>query len=149
MQFNIFTFTKKVEFQDNIADYQKRLQIKTTITKLKPSNREDGLMAKQEEAGVFLSKRNIKNKLIILDESGDLYDSQAFARWLNKTIINDGNVDFLIGGAFGIDDSIKKVANHKISLSKLTFPHKFIPMLLCEQLYRAFSISNNHPYHKI
>jgi len=149
MHFNIFTFTKKIEFQDNIEDYQKRLQIKTTLTKLKPSNREDGIIAKQEEAGVFLSKRKAKHKLIILDESGDLYDSQTFAKWLNKIMINDSNVDFLIGGAFGIDDSIKQVANHKISLSKLTFPHKFVPMLLLEQLYRAMSINQNHPYHKI
>ena len=149
MQFNIFTFTKKIEFQDNIEDYQKRLQIKTTVTKLRPSNRNDGQMAKQEEAEMFLSKRKSKHKLIVLDESGDLFDSQTFAKWLNKIMINDSNVDFLIGGAFGIDDSIKQVANYKISLSKLTFPHKFVPMLLLEQLYRAMSINQNHPYHKI
>ena len=149
MQFNIFTFTKKIEFQDNIEDYQKRLQIKTTLTKLKPSKIEDCIMAKHEEARMFLSKRKAKHKLIILDESGVLYDSQTFAKWLNKIMINDSNIDFLIGGAFGIDDSIKQVAHHKISLSKLTFPHKFVPMLLLEQLYRAMSINQNHPYHKI
>lgn len=148
MQLNIYTFTKNIEFAENILDYQKRLQIKTILTKLKPSSREEGEIAKQEEANLFLSKRNPKNELVILDEKGLLFNSVEFAGWLDQMITYNGNLDFLIGGAFGIDDSVKKVANHKISLSKLTFPHKFVPMLLLEQLYRAISINQNHPYHK-
>ena len=54
---------------------------------------------------------------------------------------------FIIGGAYGFSDKLLKRANEKISLSKMTFSHQMIRLFFCEQLYRAFTIINNHPYH--
>ena len=68
-------------------------------------------------------------------------------------IVKKGNMGskklvFLIGGAFGLDEAVLKRADHKWSLSKLTFPHQIVRLLLAEQIYRAWSLSNNHPYHR-
>ena len=57
------------------------------------------------------------------------------------------NIIFLIGGAYGFSDDVYKVANEKIALSKMTFSHQMIRMLFTEQIYRAFTILNNEPYH--
>ncbi|MBT4922264.1 MAG: 23S rRNA (pseudouridine(1915)-N(3))-methyltransferase RlmH [Rickettsiales bacterium] len=148
MQINIYSFTKNLLFESEAEEYFKRISFKVNLIKLKPSSNSDGTVCKHQEAEVFLHKCNSKNRLILLDEGGRLYNSSDFAKWLGKTISLGGDIDFLIGGAFGLDQSLKDKANHSISLSKLTFPHKFIPLLLAEQIYRGISIINNHPYHK-
>ena len=84
-----------------------------------------------------------------MDESGKLYNSVEFSKWFEKQVESRRDMDFLIGGAFGLADLLHDHADSVISLSKLTFPHKFIPLLLAEQIYRAISISANHPYHKL
>ncbi|MBL6785784.1 MAG: 23S rRNA (pseudouridine(1915)-N(3))-methyltransferase RlmH [Rickettsiales bacterium] len=148
MQINIYSFSKNMMFEPEIKEYLKRITIKTNIIKLKPGQSSNPLECKKEEAGIFLNKyKNIKN-LIILDENGENFNSNNFAHWYSKQLSKTVSLDFLIGGAFGIDESVKQVANSQISLSKLTFPHKFVPLLLVEQIYRAISIINQHPYHK-
>ena len=58
------------------------------------------------------------------------------------------NITFIIGSSFGLSDEIKKMSDFKFSMSKMTFPHKLARIMLTEQIYRAFSISNNAKYHK-
>jgi 23S rRNA (pseudouridine1915-N3)-methyltransferase len=81
---------------------------------------------------------------IALDVLGKKLDSFAFSKLLeNKTSIN-----IFIGGAFGFDREFIKKCNTVISLSDLTMAHKVANLVLCEQIFRALCISNNHPYHK-
>jgi len=118
--------------------------IKLTPLKLSKSLSADEI--KTKEAAYFLSK--IKSgRLILLDETGKRFNSKNFAQELQKELGAFSNINFLIGGAYGFSDSIKKKADKLLALSELTFPHHLARVLLLEQIYRAFSILNNEPYH--
>lgn len=84
--------------------------------------------------------------VVVLDEKGEHLSSKEFATLLDKSYYK--KLHFLIGGAYGHDAATLKKANKVISLSKLTFPHQVARLILVEQIYRAFTINNNHPYHK-
>jgi 23S rRNA (pseudouridine1915-N3)-methyltransferase len=83
-----------------------------------------------------------------MDENGKAYNSRAFAQQLQKWL-NAGHrrMVFLIGGAYGFHQNVIDRADHKMRLSDMTFNHQVVRILFCEQLYRAFAILNNHPYH--
>ena len=86
--------------------------------------------------------------LVALCEVGKERDSVDFSNWLFDKVENlNKNIIFLIAGAEGHSDKIFNQVNDKISLSKLTFPHKIARILFIEQFYRAITIKNNHPYH--
>lgn len=86
--------------------------------------------------------------LVILDEHGRQFSSREFSGFLQKKM-NAGTkrLVFLVGGAWGFDPSIKKRADASLSVSKMTFPHQLIRLIFMEQLYRAFTILRNEPYH--
>jgi 23S rRNA (pseudouridine1915-N3)-methyltransferase len=103
---------------------------------------------KLHEGRVILDWLKKDDYLVALDEYGKEMSSEQLAQFLQsrgndsvKTLV------FLIGGAFGLDEAVLKRANHKWSLSKLTFPHQLVRLILAEQLYRACSIGNNEKYH--
>ena len=88
-------------------------------------------------------------KIILLDEHGKQFNSQQFSTWWFEILENQNATLFwVIGDAQGHDDQIMQHAHYKISLSALTFPHKLVRSLILEQLYRAQTIHQNHPYHK-
>ena len=90
-----------------------------------------------------------KNCLIyLLDEKGTKYNSLKFSYFINKKINSDINdLTFIIGDYSGFSKLITDNFNNKISLSKMTFSHQMVRLFFCEQLYRSFTIINNHPYH--
>ena len=103
---------------------------------------------KKAEATNILAKLQASDVLVLLDERGKVFDSIAFANWLEqKQVYAQGNIIFLIGGAYGFDQSLYERANGKVSLSKMTFSHQLIRISFLEQLYRAYSIINNEKYH--
>ncbi len=81
---------------------------------------------------------------ITLDPNGKIIDSYEFSKLLDGKI----SVKFFIGGAYGFEDDFLKQSDSVISLGKLTMSHKIAKAVLLEQIYRGFSILNNHPYHK-
>lgn len=81
---------------------------------------------------------------IALSPNAKELDSFGFA----KTLQNQGNIAFFIGGAYGLEENFLKSCHAQISLSKLTFSHKIAKITLSEQIYRAFCLIHNHPYHK-
>lgn len=86
--------------------------------------------------------------LVCLDEHGKQLKSTLFADFLNKRMISGcKRLVFLIGGPFGIDQSILKNSSYIMSLSDMTFSHQMIRLFFCEQLYRGFSILKNEKYH--
>ena len=103
---------------------------------------------KRKEATVLQSKLNPGDTVILLDERGKEYSSVEFARFLQQQM-NSGvkQLVFVIGGPYGVDQSIIKAANASWSLSRLTFSHQMIRLFAVEQLYRGMSILKNHPYH--
>jgi 23S rRNA (pseudouridine1915-N3)-methyltransferase len=84
----------------------------------------------------------------VCDAAGKPRDSDEFAAWLQRARENARDVAFLIGGAFGIDPSLKADAAGAVSLSSLTFPHELARLVLAEQMYRAGTIIRGEPYHK-
>ena len=103
---------------------------------------------KLQEARVILDWLKKDDYLVALDEYGKEMTSEQLSLFLQARG-NDSvrSLVFLIGGAFGLDEAVLKRANYKWSLSKLTFPHQLVRLILAEQLYRACSIGNNEKYH--
>lgn len=85
--------------------------------------------------------------LILLDEHGKDFDSISFAHHIFELMKRKGKLVFLVGGPLGVDDSLKKRANEKISLSRMTLTHRIATIVLLEQLFRSFKILSNQKYH--
>jgi 23S rRNA (pseudouridine1915-N3)-methyltransferase len=88
------------------------------------------------------------SRIFVLMIDGKIYSSEAFANYLAKTIMNNSNLCFIIGGPEGLDESIQNIAHETLSLSSFTLPHTLARVVLLEAIYRAFTINNNLPYHK-
>lgn len=103
---------------------------------------------RKAESEKILSKISEKDEIILLDEKGKNFNSVEFADFINKYNMR-ANIQpvFIVGGAWGFDDKLIKKAKLKISLSKMTFSHQIVRVLFAEQLYRAFTIIRNEPYH--
>lgn len=154
MHIELITFGKSKELNLESAEneYLKRLKgelnlKQTSLPQAKTKISSQAIML--EEAKNLLYYIKPVTHLIILDEYGINLTSKEFAQLLqnykNQAV---SNLTFAIGGPYGWDDSIRKRANYSLSLSKLTFPAHVAKFLLIEQLYRATSILNGHPYHK-
>ena len=101
---------------------------------------------KEGEKILSILKKN--EFIILLDENGEHKSSVAFSKFIQKKL-NSGikTITFIIGGHYGFSSEIKSISNYELSLSKMTFSHEMIRMFFTEQLYRAFSILKNEPYH--
>ena len=147
----VFTIEKEIkdEFK-SIADSYKKMILKyakfehnicfnkaiAKAQKCEPSK------AKESYTEIYKKKRGRFN--IALDEKGKMLDSIQFSEIFKR----EDEINFFIGGAYGFEDKFLQSCDEVISLSKLTFSHKIAKIVLFEQIYRALSIVNNHPYHK-
>lgn len=136
-----------------IQDYEKRLgrfvKYKVIIiSDLKNRKKLSEEEQKNEEGKLILSKIKPTDRLVLLDENGKEYTSVGYAKWLQKQM-NMGlkNLVFVIGGPYGFSDEVYQVAKMKIALSQMTFSHQMVRLFFTEQMYRAFSILKNLPYH--
>ncbi len=103
---------------------------------------------KRKEGESVLKRLEPGDFLAILDEAGLQFSSVEFSGWLQSRLASSPKrMVFLIGGAFGFSPEIYSRADAKISLSKMTFPHQLARVMFLEQLFRAFSIARNEPYH--
>lgn len=104
---------------------------------------------KRKESNKVLAKLKTSDYVIALDLNAKEWDSVAFSSQLAKWFQSGWSViHFVIGGSLGLSEEMKKRANVRWTLSPLTFPHQIARILLEEQLYRAFRIAHNEPYHK-
>ena len=103
---------------------------------------------KEKEGELILKSLQSSDILILLDERGKSYSSIAFAEALQKRM-NSGmkNLVFVIGGPYGFSEAVYQRAQQQISLSAMTFSHQMVRLFFVEQLYRAFTILRNEPYH--
>lgn len=103
---------------------------------------------KDKEGEAILKKLSATDVLILLDENGKQYTSVDFSSFLQKKM-NAGikQLVLVIGGPYGFSDALYTKAQSKISLSKMTFSHQMIRLFIVEQVYRAFTILKNEPYH--
>lgn len=136
----ISTYEKKLSYYINFE-----LQLLPDIKNSKSLSEEQ---QKIKEGELILSYVEPSHHLVLLDERGKEYTSITFADELQKKM-NTGikQLTFVIGGPYGFSQAIYQRANSKLSLSKLTFSHQMIRLFFVEQLYRAFTILRNEPYH--
>ena len=145
--------TNHVSLRDWLPEYQKRLShyVKfewVELPKFKNTKNLSESVQKEEEEKRVFKQLNSQDVLVLFDEVGSQYTSKGMANFLQKRM-NAGtkNLIFVIGGPYGFSDEIYKRAQYKISLSAMTFSHQMVRIFVAEQLYRAFSILNNEPYH--
>lgn len=135
---------------DAILEYKKRLGKYTNIEILEVNDIDNPSknIILEKEATLIKKYIGLKDYVITLELDGVMLTSIQFAEKLNKTLIINSNITFIIGGSYGLDDSIKHISNYSLSFSKMTFPHQLFRVILLEQIYRAYKINNNEAYHK-
>lgn len=104
----------------------------------------------EKESELLLKQISGSDELCLLDEKGIEFSSVEFSSFLEKKMIaGTKKLVFVIGGPYGFSQNIYNRANHKISLSKMTYSHQMVRLIFLEQLYRAFTILKGEPYHHI
>ena len=137
-------------------DYAKRFpfELKVDIKTVKTEPRHSKLSSKTLETIYAAERERIEavipkgTRIVALDERGSNLTTMALAGKLKNWQLEASDVALVIGGPDGLDPEFKKAAHERIRLSDLTLPHAFARVLLIEQLYRAWSINANHPYHR-
>jgi len=136
--------------QDGIKSYIKKFPNFTKLewVEIKSEKKFSSIENKKKEEAQRI-KAHIKGAgYICLDERGTSFSSLNFSSKLQNWLQNFPTITFVIGGADGLDGQLLKESIENISLSKMTLPHHTVKLILIEQIFRAFSILNNHPYHR-
>ena len=139
--------------ETGFQEYAKRMppECKLVLKEIKPIDRASN---KNAEAVMAQERTRIEavlpkgGRMIALDERGQDLTTMQMSQLLTQWQQQGGDVTFVIGGADGLDIDLKKNADMLIRISSLTLPHGLVRVLLAEQLYRAWSITQNHPYHR-
>lgn len=146
---------KEKYLKEAIVEYRKRLskffslniiEIDETVAKIE--NESNIRKTIEDEARKISDK--LKNEYVVaLDIDGKEYSTIELSNEIKNVMIKGhSEISFVIGGSYGLSETIKKRADLRISFSKLTFPHQLFRVILMEQIYRVFKIINNEPYHK-
>ncbi|SDS73100.1 23S rRNA (pseudouridine1915-N3)-methyltransferase [Gillisia sp. Hel1_33_143] len=145
--------TDDATLQNLTEIYIKRLQFYNkfdmeVIPDLKKVKNLDENQQKQKEGELILNKLSPSDFVVLLDENGKQFSSEGFSEFVQKRM-NSGlkQLIFIIGGPYGFSQDVYHRADSKVSLSKMTFSHQMVRLFFTEQLYRAFTILRNEPYH--
>ena len=134
-------------------DYITRLGsgLKVSLVELEPGQRSAGRppqKAMEAEAQKLLGALRKDDYVVVLDERGAEMTTRELAAWLKTRMQEGRDVAFLVGGPDGFAPEVVARSDFKWSLSRLTFPHALVRVVLAEQLYRAHGVLANHPYHR-
>ena len=138
------------EFSKRLSKYCKLDLIELEDEKC-PENlsEKDMEIVKNKEGQRILSKIKNNSYVIALAIDGKKLSSEELADTISKLAVRgNSHITFIIGGSLGLSNEVLKRADYKLSFSKMTFPHQLMKLILLEQVYRAFRINNNEPYHK-
>ena len=145
--------TDEGSLQGLIDTYAKRLYhyIKFELEILPDIKNTKSLSVEQQklkEGKMLLEKMSPSDYLVLLDENGKQFSSEAFSEFIQKRL-NSGmkQLIFVVGGPYGFSEEVYARAQSKLSLSKMTFSHQMVRLFFVEQLYGAFTILKNEPYH--
>lgn len=147
---------KESYLRDGCSEYIKRLGAYSRINVIEvdeeksPDNPSPSQIASIiRKEGERIIKKLPKGAVVIpLCIEGIEYSSPDFSRLIENISMKSSGICFVIGGSFGLSDEVKSLGKNKLSFGKMTLPHQLARMVLLEQVYRAFSISNNSKYHK-
>lgn len=146
---------KEKYLRDAAAEYEKRLSryctfkcIELEPVKLSENASEKEIAAALEKEGQQLLKR-MKGYVIAMCIEGKLIDSVALSEKIQSVgLSGDSTVTFIIGSSYGLSDEVKRMADLKLSMSPMTFPHQLARVMLYEQIYRSYQIQTGSKYHK-
>ncbi|MET7027767.1 23S rRNA (pseudouridine(1915)-N(3))-methyltransferase RlmH [Sediminicola luteus] len=145
--------TDSTHLQELISEYEQRLKhyIKfelDIIPDIKNVKNLSEVQQKEKEGEAILKRLQPTDVLVLLDEHGKQHTSIEFSNYLQKKM-NAGikRMVIVIGGPYGFSEEIYQKAQGKLSLSKMTFSHQMVRLFIVEQIYRAFTILKNEPYH--
>lgn len=148
---------KEKYLKQGIQEYTKRLGAYANMDIIEvpdekaPENSSDADMEeiKRKEGERILSKISPDTYVISLEIDGEMPSSEKFARKLDQLATHGkSKIAFIIGGSLGLSEEVKQRSDYALSFSKMTFPHQLMRLVLLEQIYRAFRINRNEPYHK-
>ncbi|MGK2862055.1 MAG: 23S rRNA (pseudouridine(1915)-N(3))-methyltransferase RlmH [Chitinophagaceae bacterium] len=155
MKFQFWTIGKINEpyVKTGVEDFTKRISNYYKVEwNVIPVPKNAGMLSdmdlKKKEGEMVLQWLTKDDYLVVLDEKGKQLSSEGLASFIQaRANESTKKIIFLIGGAFGVDDTILKRAQFKWSLSQLVFPHQLVRLILAEQVYRACTILKNEKYH--
>lgn len=152
MKLSLFSVGKAHEsyIKDGVEQFTKRIGHYYPIDwqLIPPSKLTEPVQIKKTEAVSIIKALAPTDVLVLLDEKGKMLSSPGLANLIQQKANQSAQrIVFLIGGAYGVDEEIKKRANFTWSISELVFPHMLVRLLLAEQIYRACSILANEKYH--
>ena len=129
---------------DGVAEYLKRLRPFAKIEIREVAEQK----SVAEEGKKILSQVPKENFIFVLDVAGEFLTSEDFAKKISDLGLSGvSEITFVIGGAFGLSEEVKSSADFRLSFSPMTFTHQMARLVLVEQIYRAFKINRNEPYH--
>ncbi|MEN9706092.1 MAG: hypothetical protein RLZZ393_1971 [Pseudomonadota bacterium] len=139
--------------RDAYGDYAKRLasRLPVTLNELSPGKRTaggDAARAMADEGKRLLAALKRDDHVVLLDERGAERTSTELSTWLRAREQDGRPIVFLVGGPDGFAPEVRERANERWSLSKLTLPHALVRVVFIEQLYRAVTLLDGHPYHR-
>lgn len=143
--------------RDGVAEYLKRLgpNAHVELVELQDEpvpetwSEKELAAARRAEAERILKTLRENEYVVALDIRGTEMSSEDLSRWIqDRALSGDPNLAFVIGGTTGLAPEVLSRARLRLSMGPMTFPHQFMPMLLAEQLYRAFRIGKGEPYHR-
>lgn len=138
--------------QSGVDEYTKRMppEARIELIELKPEDRASKAVAKLlDQEAVRIEAALPKNaNLIVLDERGTVVTTKQLSTWLQTWMADGAAPCFVIGSADGLAPQLKQRAAKTIALSGCTLPHGMVRVMLTEQLYRAWTLTQNHPYHR-
>lgn len=102
----------------------------------------------EKEARKIIAAIPVQHILCVLDEQGENLNSVGFAHWIDQTQQQGQSICFVIGSADGLDPTLKKQAQKRLSISSMTLPHLMVRVILLEQIYRSHTLLKGHPYHR-
>lgn len=133
------------EFSEKINHFHKFELVQLKSAK---KSREDALSKKKEESDLLLKNLKEDDYVVLFDEKGQSLNSKQFSEMIQKLQVSGTRrINFIIGGAFGVDDQIKKRAQKTVKISDFVLNHHVAMTVALEQIYRAFAIIHNKPYH--
>ena len=148
---------KEKFYRDAVAEYEKRLSkyCRLEIVEVADEKTPEGASVLQKEkilereAGRILERIRDGALVCTLEISGKKLSSEGLAEWMQQLAVRgNSHIIFVVGGSLGLHKSVREHSDFALSFSDMTFPHQLMRVILCEQVYRAFRIINNEPYHK-
>ena len=137
---------KESYYRDGIAEYLKRLGRFCDASVVEIPDLADDVGAAEKESKALLSRMD--GFVILSDLRGKLLTSEELAATLERGYLRAPKVQFVIGGSRGVTDEVRARADAVVAFGRMTFPHRLMRLIAAEQLYRAFTISENVQYHK-